>query len=320
MNKEQLLRWVDDHRELLDCDENPFASTAWLRLFIEQIAQEDWRFYADPDSLLICYSSPDEPHVLRALKNFYTCLLCAQEAPRAPFPAPVVDLAPLDDTVAQQIAHALRGWGWYVRTYFAAANHYLPCEGLRWDAYLAGRSSQLRNTLRRKGKKFPGELEIITGGERLSTGIAAYQRVYHRSWKQPEPYPLFIPDWIHACAEHGWLRLGVAWVDGTPIAAQFWIVREHRAYVYKLAYDEAHKALSAGSLLTAELMRHVLDVDQVVEVDYLTGDDDYKREWMTHRRERVGLLCCNLGKWRGALRAVYEAIGSATQPLRAYLS
>jgi hypothetical protein len=50
-------------------------------------------------------------------------------------------------------------------------------------------------------------------------------------------------------------------------------VRAGRAEIFKVAYDEAHKALSPGTLVTALVMEHVLEVDRVREVDYLTGDD-----------------------------------------------
>ena len=40
-------------------------------------------------------------------------------------------------------------------------------------------------------------------------------------------------------------------------------------------------------------MQHVIDTDHVEEVDYLTGDDAYKQDWMSHRRERIGLVAFN---------------------------
>ena len=43
---------------------------------------------------------------------------------------------------------------------------------------------------------------------------------------------------------------GVVRVDGEPIAAQIWIVKDRRALIYKMAYDEKHAKLSAGSVLT----------------------------------------------------------------------
>lgn len=40
-------------------------------------------------------------------------------------------------------------------------------------------------------------------------------------------------------------------------------------------------------------MQHVLEVDKVDEADYLSGDDAYKKDWMSRRRERWGLLTLN---------------------------
>jgi CelD/BcsL family acetyltransferase involved in cellulose biosynthesis len=68
-----------------------------------------------------------------------------------------------------------------------------------------------------------------------------------------------------------------------------WIVSERRAEIYKVAYDEAFKQLSPGTALTAKLMQHVIDIDGVDEVDYLIGDDPYKKSWMGARRERWGI-------------------------------
>ena len=126
-----------------------------------------------------------------------------------------------------------------------------------------------------------------------------------------------MPGWAAICAARGWLRLGVAWAGDVPIAAQFWFTINRRAYIYKLAYDEAFSKLSAGTVLSAHMFRHALDVDRVVEIDYLTGDDPYKQAWMTHRRERVGVIACNPRTLKGAGRALYEAAGALRQNLRA---
>jgi CelD/BcsL family acetyltransferase involved in cellulose biosynthesis len=51
----------------------------------------------------------------------------------------------------------------------------------------------------------------------------------------------------------------------------------------KIAYDEQYAKLSIGTVLTT-LMPYVIDVDRVRIVDYLSGDDEYKRTWLSHRR------------------------------------
>ena len=191
--------------------------------------------------------------------------------------------------------------------YFCFGNWYLPVTG-NADHYLSSRPGELRNTLRRMGKKFAaggGRFEIVTAPEEAQAAAVAFSRVYQTSWKQPEPHEGFIPGLVKLCAQHAWLRMGLARVGTQVVAAQLWIVAADKANIYKLAYDPAFRQLSPGSLLTAHLMRHVMDVDKVQEVDYLTGDDAYKNQWMSHRRERRGLLAFNqhtLGGMAGWLR------------------
>jgi hypothetical protein len=192
---------------------------------------------------------------------------------------------------------ALRSERMLVQPYFCFGNWYLEVGGQTYDQYLAGRPSVLRNTLTRKTKKLRAsgrvKLRIVTGGDELNEAVADYQRVYAKSWKVPEPWPDFMPGLIASCAASRCLRLGLVHVDGEPAAAQVWIVNGSTASIYKLAYDEKFSDLSVGSVLTAHLMQHAIDVDKVSTVDYLTGDDPYKKDWMSHRRERWGILALN---------------------------
>ena len=40
-------------------------------------------------------------------------------------------------------------------------------------------------------------------------------------------------------------------------------------------------------------MQHVIDTDRVELVDYLMGDEPYKRDWMSRRNERWGIIAYN---------------------------
>ena len=44
-----------------------------------------------------------------------------------------------------------------------------------------------------------------------------------------------------------------------------------------------------GSVLSAALFRHVIDLDRVSLVDFGTGDDPYKHDWMEAVRPRYTL-------------------------------
>ena len=227
----------------------------------------------------------------------------------------VLDLHPLDpsDALFPPLVKALRDAGMATQRYFCFVNWYLDVAGRSYDAYAATLPSRLKNTLKRRGRQLEksgrAQFDIVTGGPGLEDAIAAYGTVYARSWKSAEPTPDFMPGLMRTCAANGWLRLGIATVDGAPAAAQLWIVCGGVASIYKLAYDEHYASLSIGSLLTERLMRHVIDIDGVREVDYLTGDDAYKRDWMSHSRERCGIVAFNLRSLRGLLAAAVHIGG-----------
>lgn len=268
---------------------------------------------------------------LEALSNYYSCFYAphlassgsesrdsllalareiAHEKPRWD----AVEVKPLGVQSREfpELVEAFRAAGFVVQTFFAFGNWYLPVKGRSFAQYSESLPSVLKNTLNRKRKKLEktgrAKIEIVTGGQQLDAAIDAYMKVYLSSWKQPEPYPQFVPGLIRTCAAMGALRLGIIYVDGEPAAAQLWIVHRGNALIYKLAYDERFADLSVGTILSATLFQHALDVDKVTEVDYLSGDDAYKKDWMSERRERWGILALNPRTPRGVL-AIARHIG-----------
>jgi hypothetical protein len=235
---------------------------------------------------------------------------------RAKFAPVCWRLHPLDAQASwvTYLTNALKAGGYWTDRYFCFGNWYQPVPPGGFDAYWAARLSALRNTvaraLKRLNKLGDWRLEIVTGEQPgLDAAIDAYVSVYNRSWKVPEPNPAFMPGLIRLAAAQGWLRLGLLWVGGEPVAAQVWLVSGGKANIFKLAYVQGYEKLSTGSVLTAELMRHVMDVDRVHEVDFLSGDDPYKADWMDCRRERVGLLAFDQRHWRGRLAAARHQLG-----------
>ena len=94
--------------------------------------------------------------------------------------------------------------------------------------------------------------------------------------------------------------------EGEPVAAQFWTVESGIAYIHKLAHRESAKPISPGTSLTAALMMKVIDDDGVEFVDFGTGDDPYKRDWMEEARPRYRLQA-----WRKGDPRNWPAIGKA---------
>ena len=206
---------------------------------------------------------------------------------------------------------ALRSNGWIPFRFYCFGNWFLKVDKT-WSEYLKERKGTLRSTIKRMNKKFEaeaGSLEIVTEPALVEPAIQAFNDVYVTSWKRPEPYPDFVPGLIRWLAAKGPVRLGIARLDGRPIAAQLWIVNHGKAHIFKVAYDEAYSRFSPGTLLTALLMEHVIDHDKVSEVDYLIGDDAYKKSWMNHRSERWGIVAYNPKTLVGLVLLIRESAG-----------
>lgn len=215
------------------------------------------------------------------------------------------------------LEQSLRDSGMIVQPYFGFGNWFETTAGMSFEKYLAQRPAALVNTYRRKEKKL-GKLDGVRFAlcrDPVDAGdaIAAYERVYANSWKQPEPYPHFMPELIRTAAGMGALRLGVVWIGDTPVAAQVWLTWQGRSTIFKLAHDHRFDALSVGSVLTMWMMRHALESDHVCEVDFGVGDDAYKRIWLAQRRERRGLLALNPRTPKGLLGVIRHVAGRAAR-------
>lgn len=283
-----------------------------------------------------CLPLVGTPAGLQSLSNYYSCLYGAIGAGIPDWPALIATLRaqpgaarlrlqPLnaEDPQLAALEQGLRQAGYWVDRFFCFGNWYLPCRGLRYADYLQGRASQLRNTLARGQRRLAREggwaIEICRGEDeqQLARCLADYEAIYAASWKSAESHPAFIRALVRLAARGGWLRLGVLRLQGQALAAQLWWVKGGRACIYKLAYREEAGRYSAGTVLTAALMAHALEIDQVHEIDYLSGDDAYKREWMSERRERVGLLAFDPRRASGLLAAARHRIGKTWRRLRA---
>lgn len=210
--------------------------------------------------------------------------------------APHLVLSPLPDDQgeATALATALRMAGWVTFIEQCDVNHVLPVGGRRYDEYLSARPGPVRTTLKRKG----GKVDVSIETDFNPASWAAYEAIYAQSWKGEEGSPAFLRRFAEEEGAAGRLRLGLARAAGEPVAAQFWTVEGGTAFIHKLAHAEAAKPLSPGTTLTAALLRHVIDSDRVELVDFGTGDDPYKRDWMEQVRPRFRIEAVRPG-WPG---------------------
>ena len=216
----------------------------------------------------------------------------------------VLEKLPDDDGAASALASAFRAAGWCVLKEKCDVNHHLVLGGRSYETYLADRPGPLRTTLKRKAKK----VDTAISTQFDEDDWAGYEAIYADSWKPEEGDPALLRCFAKQESEEGRYRFALARHDGEPVAAQFWTVDGDTAYIHKLAHRQSAQSLSPGTTLTAALMQHVIDVDGVREIDFGTGDDAYKRDWMEAVRRRYRLTMLRLSAPRNWPVATKSAI------------
>jgi hypothetical protein len=327
-----------------------FVGLPWFRLFersllepeervaVYGVEEDDAGGAASPESALVLRErgyalGPFRVAVLESLANYYTPQFALpgidDRDPGAIASAlaaalwddgrrwDVLHLWPLDRDAPSfhSLVGAFRDVGMWVQTHFCFGNRYLEVAGRSYSEYFRSLPGVLRKNVPYAGRRLERShrvrLEIVTGMERLERSLADYEIVYRASWRPFESHPEFLRRLALVAAERDALRLGLLYLDDVPAAAEFWILHQGVASIYKVCYDERFAKLSVGNVLTARLMEHVIDRDQVRVVDYLSGDDSYKTNWMSHRRERWGIMAFNPRRAAGVLLAARHLGGRA---------
>ncbi|MYL96968.1 GNAT family N-acetyltransferase [Novosphingobium sp. FGD1] len=283
------------------CQHAPFDRLAWWEGLAEHCAMTPLLAFASNEGGMAVLPLASGSGRLTALANWYTFRF----RPLVSGPRPPLDgLAralrkrahritltnvPDEDGSATATQKAFRQAGWLVRREMCGINHILPVNGRSYEDYLSSRPGKVRTTLKRKSGRV--RAEILTHFDEMAW--AEYEAVYAQSWKPHEGSPEFLRTFAKAEGAAGRLRLGIARdaldPHGPAIAAQMWTVEGGTAFIHKLAHREAARVLSPGSVLSAAMIAHALDRDRVSLVDFGTGDDPYKRDWMEQQRPRYSL-------------------------------
>ena len=219
-----------------------------------------------------------------------------------------IDLYPVTDA-SPLLLDAFRRAGWFGVRRPMGGRHLLHVEGQDFARYWAARPGRLRNQVQRKARSSRFTIEI--GGEMSDALWRDYVAVHASSWKQPEPGLSFLRALAEREAAAGTLRLGFARLNGQPVATQLWTVENGVALIHKLSHDRAFDGASPGTLLSHAMFAHAIDRDGVRLIDYGTGDNAYKIEWMDSRETLYRLDFFNprfASSWFPAARTAISAL------------
>jgi hypothetical protein len=219
-----------------------------------------------------------------------------------------IDLYPVAEN-ADMLLDAFRRSGWFGVRRPMGGRHLLLVNGRDFATYWADRPSRLRNQVQRKARA--GRFTIDIRHEVTDALWNDYVAVHASSWKQPEPGLSFLRALAEREAAAGTLRLGFARLNAQPVATQLWTVENKLALIHKLSHDRAFDGASPGTLLSHAMFAHAIDQDGVQLIDYGTGDNNYKAEWMEQRQTLYRLDFFNprfASTWLPAARTAISAL------------
>lgn len=218
-----------------------------------------------------------------------------------------IDLYPME--APEPMLTAFRRAGWFAVQRPMGGRYRIDLRGRDFAAYWKERPGRLREMVRRKGRGSPFAIEV---GTVLTEALwRDYVDVHARSWKGVEPSLDLLRALAGRESAAGTLRLGFARKDGRAVAAQFWSVEKGVALIHKLCHDAAFDRASPGTLLAHAMFAQAIDRDGARVIDYGTGDNAYKAEWMDERRPLMRVDAFNPrapSSWLPAARTAISAL------------
>lgn len=192
--------------------------------------------------------------------------------------------------------------------------------GRTWEEYVAGRTSNMREQIRRRERKLAREHDLVfrlaDDPDRLdddldllfdlhvrrfgaeSAGFATRHRAFHR-------------DFAHAALRRGWLRLWFAEVDGRPLAAWYGFRFGGSDWFYQSGREPDAARLSVGFVLLVHTIRGAFQ-DGMGQYRFLRGGESYKLRF-TQEESVVGTAA--LGLSAGGRAAAAGAAAMARTPV-----
>lgn len=161
----------------------------------------------------------------------------------------------------------------------------LLTEGRTWDEYLADRSSNFRQQVRRAERKLQREAgltyRLADDPARLDADLDLLYRLHEARWGDAGSGALagargaFHREFAAEALERGWLRLWFAELDGTPAAALYCLRYAGDDWYYQAGRDPAREDTRVGFVLLAHTVRQAFE-DGMRAYRFLLGGESYK--------------------------------------------
>ena len=161
-----------------------------------------------------------------------------------------------------------------------------------WEDYLATRSKNLRQQIRRfakrAGQRHSMELRRTRSCETLRHDLSVLWDLHDRRWGERSSLRsnrarAFLADFSAAALKRGWLRLWFLEMDEQPVAAWYgWRVGDRYSY-YNGGFDPAWSASSPGLVLMSKVIESAFE-EGAAQFEFLLGDERYKLRFAERSR------------------------------------
>jgi CelD/BcsL family acetyltransferase involved in cellulose biosynthesis len=156
---------------------------------------------------------------------------------------------------------------------------------MSWDEFLASRSKNFRDQVRRRERKLGREHELAfrlaDDPARLDEDMDALFRLHAARWSEDStgvfhgPGAAFHREFARDALERGWLRLWFTELDGETVAAWYGWRYAGDEWYYQAGRDGRFEDLSLGFVMLAHTVRSACE-DGARSYHFLAGDEGYK--------------------------------------------
>jgi CelD/BcsL family acetyltransferase involved in cellulose biosynthesis len=180
-----------------------------------------------------------------------------------------------------------QGWDQLLGGKPVATHHdpVLDFKGRSWDEFLASRSRNFRQQLRRRERRLVEErglsFRLADDPERLGADLDALFRLHGERWGEETSGVFdgaraeFQRDFAFAAMQRGWLRLWLAEIEGEVIAAWYGWRFAGSEWYYQAGRDRSYDRYSLGLVLLAHSVREACN-DGARAYRFLAGGEEYK--------------------------------------------
>jgi CelD/BcsL family acetyltransferase involved in cellulose biosynthesis len=184
-----------------------------------------------------------------------------------------------------------------------------------WDEFLAGRSSNFRQQVRKFERRLLRDhglrYRLVGDAATLEEDMESLFRLHHARWgeettaftEQLKPFHLEV---AAAGLKEGWLRMWFAELEGRPAAVWYGFRMGGADWFYQQGRDPAWERSSVGFVLTAHTLKDAVQ-SGITRYRFLLGAEEYKARFSTSEPETETVVRASSARGAMAL-AAYRAL------------